>query len=508
MLAQAPAAMGLLSGPEHRWTYVNDLYVRATLRKGPEDFLGKTVVESLPELEGAPFFNQLDHVYKTGQPYKGYEVKARLIRWSGNQLEDAFFDYVYQPIRNAAGEVEGILVHAVDVTDRVKVRREIDKAHERLRVAHMESQRLAAIVESSDDAIISKDLNGIVTSWNPGAERIFGYTADEIIGKPVTLLIPQELQEDERRILETIARGDSIEHSETVRIGKTGELIDVALTISPMRDESGTIVGASKIARDITQKKKTEQVLHTTERLATAGRLAATIAHEINNPLEAVTNLVYLARMKSEDEVTSKYLAQAEEELGRVSLLSRQTLGFYRETTGIRTFTLSSIITPLIAALQPRARNKSVGIWTDFRREPEISGVPGEIRQLLANLLTNSIDAAQRGSSIRIRVSATSRVRGERREGVRLTICDEGSGIPRAIRQRIFDPFFTTKKEVGTGLGLWVCRTIVDKHGGSIQLKSSTQPGSSGTVFSVVLPCVSPILVDEANEQPMASAAD
>ena len=117
MLAQAPAAMGLLSGPEHRWTYVNDLYVRATLRKGPEDFLGKTVVESLPELEGAPFFNQLDHVYKTGQPYKGYEVKARLIRWSGNQLEDAFFDYVYQPIRNAAGEVEGILVHAVDVTD-------------------------------------------------------------------------------------------------------------------------------------------------------------------------------------------------------------------------------------------------------------------------------------------------------------------------------------------------------------------------------------------------------
>src|SRR5581483_11620763 len=132
----------------------------------------------------------------------------------------------------------------------------------------------------------------------PAAERIFGYTAQEMIGRPITTIIPPELLDDETRILATIAGGSRIDHFETVRVRKGGERLDVSLTISPLRDQTGKIVGAAKIARDITQQKKTERALHTTERLAAVGRLAATIAHEINNPLAAVTNFVYLAKQR------------------------------------------------------------------------------------------------------------------------------------------------------------------------------------------------------------------
>jgi PAS domain S-box-containing protein len=504
MLRHVPVAIGLLHGPEHRWVYVNDRYVKVTGRSSAEEFVGKTIRESLPELEGQPFFNLLDRVYETGEPCEGQEIKAQLLR--AGELQDAYFDFVYQPICNGAGETDGILVHAIEVTDRVLARKAIDESHERLVAAHMASQQLAEIVLSSEDAIVSKDLQGIVTSWNPGAEKMFGYTAEEMIGTSITRILPPEMVDDEERILATIARGERIQHFETVRMTKDGERIDVSLTISPVRDESGRIVGASKIARDITQRKRSERALRTTERLASVGRLAATIAHEINNPLEAVTNLVYLAKANTEDPVVRPYLDQAEEELSRVSLLTRQTLGFYRETKGTRALTLGSVITPLVFALQPRARTKAVGIWTNLRQDPEIQAVPGEIRQLIANLIGNSIDAAAGGSSIQVRVSEVSFVRGERKAGVRLTISDQGEGIPLSARARIFEPFFTTKKEAGTGLGLWVCQNIVEKHGGSIRYRTSTGPGQSGTVFCVFLPCEAAASLDEADGQQLSQA--
>ena len=185
---------------------------------------------------------------------------------------------------------------ATDITEIVKTRQLIEETQERMRASLLASRQLAAIVESSDDAIVSKDLNGIVTSWNRRAEQMFGFSAEEMIGQSILKIIPDDLQFTEQEILATISRGERIEHFETIRRTKSRELLEVSLTISPMRDESGIIVGASKIARDITQRKKTERALRTTERLASVGRLAATVAHEINNPLAAITNLVYLAR--------------------------------------------------------------------------------------------------------------------------------------------------------------------------------------------------------------------
>ena len=355
------------------------------------------------------------------------------------------------------------------------------------KVAEEVRRRLAAIVESSHDAIIGKDLNGIVTSWNPGAERLFGYSANEMIGRPITTIIPPELQEEEQRILETIGRGEGVEHFETVRLTKSGERIDVSLTISPVKDDAGRVSGASKTARDITQQKKTEQALRTTERLASVGRMAATVAHEINNPLEAMTNLVYLAKGSAALNDVQEFLNGIEEELNRISHITKQTLGFYRETIAPSAVRVGEMLNPLISVLGRRGRNNRIEIRPEIRQDPEIYAVAGEVRQLIANLLSNSIDAVDSGGLIRIRVAANGS-KGQHPTGIRITIADSGRGIPPSARSKLFEPFFTTKKDVGTGLGLWVCANIVRKHHGSIRVKSSTTPGQSWTVFSVFLP--------------------
>jgi PAS domain S-box-containing protein len=347
---------------------------------------------------------------------------------------------------------------------------------------------LAAIVESADDAIISKDLNGIVTSWNRAAEQMFGYRAEEMIGRSITAIIPPDLQADEPRILETIARGERINHFETVRVAKSGKRIDVSLTVSPLKNENGKIVGAAKIARDITQDKKTRRALRISERLASVGRLAATIAHEINNPLEAATNLVYLAKCRAVSQDQRDFLAATEEELARISHLTKQTLGFYRETKGAEPIKIRPILDQLISVFAARARNKSVDIRREIRGDPEVYAVGDEIRQLITNLLSNSIDAVTRGGQIRLRVSPATEWNRKGRSGVRLTVADSGSGIPKAVRSELFEPFFTTKKEVGTGLGLWLSKGIVERHHGSIRVKSRSEPGNGWTVFSVFLP--------------------
>ena len=308
-----------------------------------------------------------------------------------------------------------------------------------------------------------------------------------MVGRPITTIIPAELHEDERRILSTIGRGERVEHFETIRLTKNGERIVVSLTVSPVRDEAGNVIGASKTARDVTQLKKTEQALRMTERLASVGRMAATVAHEINNPLEAVTNLVYLAKGVAVRDDVRDYLNTIEEELNRISHITKQTLGFYRETIAPSAVRVGEMLSPVISILSMRLRNKRIEIRPEIRKDPEIYAVAGEIRQLIANLLSNSIDAVDSGGLIRIRIDA-NRLNGHNPTGIRITIADSGRGIPPSARSKLFEPFFTTKQDVGTGLGLWVCTNIVQRHQGSIRVKSSTSPGRSWTVFSVFLP--------------------
>lgn len=392
------------------------------------------------------------------------------------------------PLRDSGGSITRWFGTNTDISGEFEIRRQIEQSQAKLQTALSASQRLAAIVASSDDAIIGKDLKGIVTSWNPCAERMFGYTSDEMMGTSIKRIIPPDVFADEDRIMSAVARGERTEHFETFRIRKDGERIEVSLTLSPVFDEAGRIAGVASISRDISQQKKVEKALHTSERLASVGRLAATIAHEINNPLEAVTNLVFLAQNAASDEEARAFLAQAQQELARVALLTKQTLGFYRENKGAREMTLGELVVPLVSVFSARARNKQVSIETEFRQNPALVGIPGEIRQLFANLLNNSIDAVRDRGQILIRVSEAREHGGKRRRGARLIVCDNGPGIPQEVRRKLFEPFFTTKRDVGTGLGLWVCMNILRNHEGSIRVRSSTRPGTSWTVFSVFLP--------------------
>jgi len=352
---------------------------------------------------------------------------------------------------------------------------------------------LAAIVQSSDDAIVSKDLNGTVTSWNLAAEKMFGYTAQEMIGKPITTIIPPELRSDEGMILGKIRRGEKVDHYETERVTKNGRRVQVSLTVSPVKDKSGTVIGAAKIARDVSERKRTEEALLVSEKLASLGRLAATVAHEINNPLEALVNVVYLIKNNADLPARLRpYASIAEEELNRISALTRQTLGFYRDQRGISATRVGELSRELVAVFSKKAAHKSVNVHLQVQSDPEIQAVKSEIRQLIANLLANSIDAVPANACITIRVSEiAARSSNRRRHGVQLTIGDSGPGIPADIRDKVFEPFFTTKEEFGTGLGLWICKNIVRKHNGKLRLRSSTGKRTNFTVFSVFLPAAS-----------------
>jgi signal transduction histidine kinase len=213
-------------------------------------------------------------------------------------------------------------------------------------------------------------------------------------------------------------------------------------------------------------------------------------------------NFVYLGKERAIRDDVREFLTGAQEELKRISHLTRQTLGFYRETQGASCITLGSTIQSLVPVFSYKTRHQTIDLRTEIRQDPEIYAVPGEIRQLLANLLSNSIDAVGAAGKIRLRVSASTSCNGSRAAGIKLTIADSGPGIPLESRSRLFEPFFTTKKDVGTGLGLWICKNIVEKHHGWIRMKTSTVPGRSGTVFSVFLPA------NSANSQPTVPVAN
>jgi signal transduction histidine kinase len=249
------------------------------------------------------------------------------------------------------------------------------------------------------------------------------------------------------------------------------------------------VIGAAKIVRNITEHKKIERALRTTEKLAAAGRLAATVAHEINNPLEAVTNLVFLATREAKDSAkVARYLQLASRELDRVAHIARQTLGFYRDTSAPTTFSITRTLDDVLFLYEKRLEGRKIQATKQYEGDIEITAFAGEIRQALSNLISNSIDAMPDGGSLFIRASRSRSWLDCRQQGVRVIIGDTGSGIPPQYRKSLFQPFFTTKLDVGTGLGLWITHSIVQKHRGAIRVKSRTRPDAHGTAFSIFLP--------------------
>jgi PAS domain S-box-containing protein len=384
-------------------------------------------------------------------------------------------------------EAESILFEDIDIVES-SPQSSPDPVHTqqpRSRPGPIEARlQLAAIVDSSDDAIISKDLQGIITSWNAAATRIFGYTEDEILGRSVLTLIPPELHSEEPEILRKVSSGERIDHYETRRLCKDGTLLDISLTISPIRDMSGRIVGISKIARDISDRRRTEEALIQTERLAAIGRMAAAIAHEVNNPLEAILNLVYLlSRNPSLDEQAQAYTDLLLNEVVRVSEITKQTLSFYRDTSASSEIQISEVLESVLKLHQSVIERKSIRVFTDFQRSARMWARAADIRQVLTNLVINALDALPQGGELKVKASAL-----QNGHMLCVTVADNGTGIPNELRDKVFEPFFSTKQANGTGLGLWVSQSIVRKYGGTIRLRTSTNGRRTGTVFRVCLP--------------------
>jgi PAS domain S-box-containing protein len=376
------------------------------------------------------------------------------------------------PIKDDNGVVIGASKIARDISER----RRTDESR----------YRLAAIVDSADDAIIGKDLNGIVTTWNSGARRLFGYEDEEIIGQSILRLIPENLRHEEEQILCKIRAGEKIEHYETTWVSKSGELREVSITISPIRSNNGEVIGASKIARDISDRKKVERLAIEAEKIATTGRMAAAIAHEINNPLASVLNLIFLVRqggLSQEDAQT--YLATAESELERVSHIARQTLGYYRDTGSASQVHLRDLMENVLSVYKSKLLSHRIVVDAKYNDPRKISVHRGEIVQIFSNVISNAVDAMPNGGMLTISIAPMMR---EEAGGLQIAVDDTGHGIRREDLGRVFEPFFTTKGSLGTGIGLWVARQLVERHGGRISISSTTRPDDSGTNVTIYLP--------------------
>jgi len=248
------------------------------------------------------------------------------------------------------------------------------------------------------------------------------------------------------------------------------------------------MIGIVLVFRDITERRVSEGALMRAEKLAAAGRLAASVAHEVNNPLEGLTNLIYIA-VRSEDLSEIRHLlSQAENELGRIAHITRQSLGFYRETAIAAYFQPSAIVREVADFYASRAAAHGVAIIIKADANREVLGSAGELRQILSNLLANGLDACASGAVIRVEARSATDPRNPSSIGVRITVADTGQGIAAEHLANIFEPFFTTKKDTGTGLGLWVSRELVKKHGGTMHVRSRTSDPLCGTVFSIFLP--------------------
>ena len=587
LLAHAPAAIAFLSGPELRCSYVNELAVKATGRISADQLLGCTVREGLPELEGTGIFEMLDGVVRTGAPFSGREVEIPFIQFETGRIQDRYFDFVCQPMFDAAGILDGVFIHAVDLTDRVESRRALEVSQDRLRLAHeaaqmgtwewdavsktpilsLELHRMFGTDPNGDDQAIAQawearvhpadwprvrdamaesvqsrtmeleyrylhpergqrvfhtkgrrmaegaQLVGVVLDvtdakiaarqvseqrerfefaadaadigywfcdlpfdklfWDERVKEHFWLPsdADVDINLFYEMIHPDDRERTRRAIEESIRNHEryDTEYRTVSPDGKqkwiraTGRTAYDPVTQAPIRFDG--------VTQDVTALKQTREALIRSEKLALVGRLAASISHEINNPLAAVLNLLYLIHQNSTEETIKVFSASAQQELARVSHIVTHTLRFNRQSNRASRDKLSDLLESSAAIYLARMKDTGIELGRDYRDAGLVYCFGSELRQVFANLIGNSFDACKSGCKVQLRTRNQRHPKtGE--PGVRVTISDNGVGMDKATRQRLFEPFFTTKGDKGTGLGLWVSREILRKHHALLRVRS------------------------------------
>ncbi len=407
-----------------------------------------------------------------------YDVEFRIF------LPDATTKYIHtvgHPVLNASGDLVEFVGSSTDITERKR--------------AEQATLLLAAIVESSHDAIVSKTLNGVITSWNKGAERLFGYTAEEAVGQNITLIIPPERRHEERTIVEQLTRGERVDHFETVRRRKDGSLIDVSLTISPMKDASGRVVGASKLARDITERKRAEEALRQAQtdlahasRLTTMGEFTASLAHEVKQPIAAaVTDANTCVRWITCDEPDLKEAREAAWRIVKdakraAEIINRIRLLFKKGTPQRELVDVNEVAREMIVLLADEASRHSISVRTELAEDlPHVIGDRVQLQQVLMNLIVNGVDAMHDVDGLR---ELTIKSQPAENNELLLSVSDTGVGLPRQQADQIFNAFFTTKTH-GTGMGLRISRSIIESHGGRLWAADNSPCGAS---FCFTLP--------------------
>jgi signal transduction histidine kinase len=296
--------------------------------------------------------------------------------------------------------------------------------------------------------------------------------------------LPEE-QSNLRQAVAAVRAGEDV-RSDCTYLDAKGAHRFADRSMTPVKNDAGEVTLIVASYNDITDRLRAEEALRRSEKLAATGRLAASIAHEINNPLEAVTNALFLARTDPLE--VDKYLKLADEELARVAQITRQTLGFYRESAAPAPMKVSVLLDGLLSLYSRKLQSKNLSIRKQYSNEIEIWGSAGELRQVFANQIVNAIDAMPQGGCLTVRVKKSRYWQNGHCPGMRISMVDTGFGIPPESMGKIFDPFYTTKEDLGTGLGLWITHGIVRRHGGNIRVKSNARLGKSGTIFMTFLP--------------------
>ena len=418
LFMQAPAPILMLEGSDHTVTLVNEQYLRVIGRSSATDFIGKPLAEVFPEIVEQGFIQLLDDVFQSGMPFWGNEVKIRLEREASGQEAEGYFNFVYQPTRNASGVVDGILVYASEVTDQVRARHEIESREEQFRVLADSIPQLAWMANPGGD----------IFWYNRRWYEYTGTTLEQMEGWAwQSVHDPGMLPQVLKLYKESIVSGEPFEMAFPLRAadGTFRTFLTLAL---PIRDASGTIIRWFGTNTDMETQRKTEEALRQSEKLAAVGRLASSIAHEINNPLEAVTNLIYLAKNLTANHQARAYLETAEMELARTAQITTQTLRFHRQQSAAMPTHVAELLNSLLPLYRARLGQLSIELKLDVQPCPPLLCYAGEIRQVLANLVGNAIDAMSRGGTLRLRLRPCTHRRSGG-TGVRITVGDTGHGM-------------------------------------------------------------------------------
>ncbi|HEY4358398.1 MAG TPA: PAS domain S-box protein [Acidobacteriaceae bacterium] len=437
------------------------------------------VFQAIDERTRLPVENPVEQVKRLNTVVT-VENQATLLRRDGTEIP---IDESSAPIRNRDGSLSGVVL----------VLRSVAERRAAANLLRQNQERLDAIYNTSLEYIGLLDPEGIVLECNRASLEFAGNTRDELVGKPywncAWFTHTPGMPEQVRAAVARAAAGRST-HTDMALTRPSGDVIHFDFSLSPVFDAAGNVLYLVPEARDISELKRAQLALVRSEKLAAVGRLAASIAHEINNPLEAVTNLLYLARTHAESSEVSGYLEAADHELRRVSGIANQTLRFHRQSSNPEPVQASELLSTVLSIYEGRLRNSNIKVDISHRTEDPIMCFGGDVRQVLNNLVGNAIDAMSGnlgGGRLLIR-SQKSTDWPTGRKGVVFTIADTGAGIPRDALSHIFEPFFTTKGVAGTGLGLWVSKEVVTRHNGTLRVRSSDLPHHSGTVFRFFLP--------------------